>query len=208
MTSMTSRERRVPPSRQQDLFAEPRLPGLSLFEDRVRHAEEQALIAAIDGVELSPFRFQGWLGKRLTAAYGWSYDFDTGRSAPTEAIPDWLLPLRQTAARLTGLPVDDLVQALPHDRRGATRLGAQHCAHGRDALVGDISHACPSTCHPAGGLRTTRRQIGPRRPCRSSTLGRRTLIEVPTRSGKESAWSLNLGDVDQVGRLNRDRTAE
>ena len=112
MTNMTSRERRAPPSRQQDLFAEPRLAGLSLFEDRVRHAEEQALIAAIDGVKLSPFRFQGWLGKRLTAAYGWSYDFDTGRFAPAGAIPDWLLPLRQTAARLTGLPVDDLVQAL------------------------------------------------------------------------------------------------
>src|ERR1700722_4852227 len=63
MANMTSRERRAPPSRQQDLFSEPRLPGLSLFEDLVRHAEEQALIAAIDGFKLSPFRFQGWLGK-------------------------------------------------------------------------------------------------------------------------------------------------
>ena len=112
MKAMTSPQRRAGPSRQHDLFAQPRLPGLYLFENSVSPADEQALTAAIDAVELSPFRFQGWLGKRLTAAYGWSYDFDTGRFAPAGAIPDWLLPLRQTAARLTGLPVDDLVQAL------------------------------------------------------------------------------------------------
>jgi hypothetical protein len=31
------------------------------------------LMAAINDVELSPFRFHGWLGKRLTASYGWRY---------------------------------------------------------------------------------------------------------------------------------------
>src|ERR1700732_2305305 len=100
MTRLTSRERQAAQSRQHDLFAEPRPPGLSLFEDRVQHAEEQALIAAIDGVELSPFRFQGWLGKRLTAAYGWSYDFDTGRLAPAAPMPDRRLLLRERAAAL------------------------------------------------------------------------------------------------------------
>ncbi len=112
MKAMTSLQRRAAPSQQHDLFAQPRLPGLSLSENGVTQADEQTLIAAIDGVELSPFRFQGWLGKRLTVAYGWSYDFDMGRLAPAAPIPDWLLPLRETAARLTGLPVDDLVQAL------------------------------------------------------------------------------------------------
>jgi alkylated DNA repair protein (DNA oxidative demethylase) len=112
MKAMTSPQRRAGPSRHHDLFAQPRLPGLSLFENGVPLADEQTLTAAIDTVELSPFRFQGWLGKRLTAAYGWSYDFDAGRLAPAAPIPDWLPPLRETAARLTGLPVDDLVQAL------------------------------------------------------------------------------------------------
>ena len=144
MTSMTSRERRAPPGRQQDLFAEPRLPGLSLFEDRVQHTDEQALIAAIDGVELSPFRFQGWLGKRLTAASGWSYDFDTGRFAPAGAIPDWLQPLRQTAARLTGLPVDDLVQALLIRYDPGAGIGWHHDRPVFGHIVG-VSLGAPAT---------------------------------------------------------------
>src|SRR3546814_20072365 len=41
--------------------------------------EERALIASIDSAGLSPFRFQGWFGKRLTASFGWRYDFDTAR---------------------------------------------------------------------------------------------------------------------------------
>ena len=74
--------------------------------------EEQALIANLDAADLSPFRFQGWTGKRLTASFGWSYDFDNGKFGPTDAIPDWLLPVRDKAAAFAGLTPDDLVQAL------------------------------------------------------------------------------------------------
>src|SRR5262249_3975286 len=74
--------------------------------------EEQTLIASIDTVELSPFRFHGWLGKRLTASFGWSYDFDDASFTQAEAIPDWLLPLRANAAQFARLEPRDLVQAL------------------------------------------------------------------------------------------------
>lgn len=98
---------------QADLF-EPRalLPGLSLAQAFITPAEEQVLIDRIDATELSPFRFQGWLGKRLTSSFGWSYDFDNGRFDPTDPIPDWLLPFRDRAAAFAGLTPDDLVQAL------------------------------------------------------------------------------------------------
>jgi alkylated DNA repair protein (DNA oxidative demethylase) len=97
---------------QPDLFDEPGLPGLSQAADIVTPAEEQSLIASIDASPLSPFRFHQWLGKRLTAMYGWSYDFDDGSFTPAETIPDWLLPLQAKAARLAGLPPDELAQAL------------------------------------------------------------------------------------------------
>ena len=70
------------------------------------------LIASIDAAPLSPFRYHGWLGKRLTASYGWGYEFEDASFAPAEAIPDWLLPLREKAARFAGLQPDELVQAL------------------------------------------------------------------------------------------------
>jgi DNA oxidative demethylase len=95
-----------------DLFNRPVLPGLATTSDFVTATEEQALIAAIDTVGLSPFRFQGWTDKRLTASFGWTYDFDAGCLRRGDPIPDWLLPPRDRAADFTGLPPDDLVQAL------------------------------------------------------------------------------------------------
>jgi alkylated DNA repair dioxygenase AlkB len=97
---------------QPDLFAEQGLPGLSQAGAIVAPDEEQVLIASIDAAPLTPFRFHQWFGKRLTATYGWSYDFDDGSFTPAEAIPDWLLPVRAKAARFAGLPPDELAQAL------------------------------------------------------------------------------------------------
>lgn len=98
---------------QADLFNSPSLPpGLSLAEGFITPAEEQSLIVGIDAADLSPFRFQGWTGKRLTTSFGWRYDFDNGRFGPTDPIPDWLTPVRDRAAAFAGLTSDDLVQAL------------------------------------------------------------------------------------------------
>jgi DNA oxidative demethylase len=97
---------------QPDLFGEPGLAGLSQVGDIVTPDEERALIAAIDATELSPFRFHGWEGKRLTASYGWRYDFDDASFAPAEPIPAWLLPLRAETARFAGLDPDEFAQIL------------------------------------------------------------------------------------------------
>lgn len=97
---------------QCDLFARPSLPGLSQAADIVTPAEETALITAIDRMALSPFRFHGWEGKRLTVSFGWRYDFEDASFAPAEPIPDWLLPLRERAAQFAGLRADALVQAM------------------------------------------------------------------------------------------------
>jgi alkylated DNA repair dioxygenase AlkB len=95
-----------------DLFNAPVLPGLAMASDVISKAEEQALTAAIDAAGLSPFRFHGWTGKRLTVSFGWTYDFDTGQFRRSDPLPDWLIAFRDRAARFAGLPADDLVQAL------------------------------------------------------------------------------------------------
>jgi len=192
---------------QSDLFERPRLFGLVQAEDIVEADEEQALIASIDAVELSPFRFHGWFGKRLTASFGWNYDFDTARFAPTEPIPAWLLPLRARAAQFAGLEADELGQALliRYDvgagigwhrdrlvfehvvgislgapttmrfrrrqgsgfqraavglRRGASRVGAQHCRNGGDALVDHLPEpGCKSHSPTFSALPLVRRTV-------------------------------------------------
>ncbi len=101
-----------------DLFGEtasPRphsLPGLRNWDHVISPAQEAALIRQIDASKLAPFRFQGWLGKRLTCALGWTYDFDSGRFEQGPSLPDWLLPFRNIAAQTVGLAPDRLVQAL------------------------------------------------------------------------------------------------
>ena len=95
-----------------DLFHTPILPGLDYRNDLITPEDEATLIARIDAQPLSPFRFQGWLGKRLTHSFGWSYDFDRGSFDPAEPMPEWLLPIRARAAAVAELDDGALVQAL------------------------------------------------------------------------------------------------
>jgi alkylated DNA repair dioxygenase AlkB len=102
----------TPIAGQADLFGAPVLPGLASADGFVSETEAATLVAEIDASALAPFRFQQWTGKRLTRSFGWSYDFETGRFAPTDAIPDWLAPLKARAAAFAGLDPAELVQAL------------------------------------------------------------------------------------------------
>lgn len=95
-----------------DLFDTPILPGLAEKPDILDRAEEQMLIRRIDESALTPFRFQGWTGKRLTTSFGWSYDFEVGRPMEAPPIPDWLSPFRDRAARFAGIAPERLIQAL------------------------------------------------------------------------------------------------
>lgn len=95
-----------------DLFGAPSLSGFAYAEDLVTPDEEAPLIAALDAAGLSPFRFQGWLGKRLTTSFGWRYDFDDASFNKGTPLPDWLLPLREKAADFAGLPAEYFAHAL------------------------------------------------------------------------------------------------
>jgi alkylated DNA repair protein (DNA oxidative demethylase) len=95
-----------------DLFGTPTLPGLRYGEAILEPSEEAELIARLAALDVAPFRFQGWIGKRQTASFGWRYDFDEARFVRTEPLPDWLLPLRDRASAFAGLTPDLLVHAL------------------------------------------------------------------------------------------------
>ncbi len=98
---------------QLDLFAaEPGLAGLTHRPGVLPPERLPALAAAIDAAPLTPFRFREWTGLRLTASYGWHYDFEAGRVGRAEPMPDWLLAVRAVAAAFAGVPADALVQAL------------------------------------------------------------------------------------------------
>ena len=105
------------------LFDAPLVPGLAYREDLIAPDEEAALIAAIDAIDLSPFKFQGWTGKRLTRTFGWRYDFDDRSFAPVEPLPDWLLPLRDQAAAFGAIDPQEFVHALVTRYDPGTAIG-------------------------------------------------------------------------------------
>jgi alkylated DNA repair dioxygenase AlkB len=94
------------------LFDTPLIAGLDYREEFIGEAEEKALLDRLTPLDLAPFRFHGWLGNRRTQSFGWRYDFDDASFAPTERIPDWLLPLRAKAGALADVAADEFVQAL------------------------------------------------------------------------------------------------
>jgi alkylated DNA repair protein (DNA oxidative demethylase) len=98
---------------QLDLFAPaPLVPGLRTAENFLAPDEQADLTARIDAQALSPFQFHQWEGKRLTASFGYAYDFVRGRVLEALPLPHWLLPLRERAAAFAGVQADDFVQAL------------------------------------------------------------------------------------------------
>jgi len=104
--------RRAAPAQQADFFGAPLVPGLAYCDAFVGSGEEERLIAHIAAAGLTPFQFQQWEGKRLTRSFGWTYDFQTGRFAPGEPMPDWTVPIRERAAAFAGIEPASLEQAL------------------------------------------------------------------------------------------------
>jgi alkylated DNA repair dioxygenase AlkB len=98
---------------QFSLFeADGRPEGLRYATGFLSAEEERRLVAEVSALPFRPFEFQGFLGKRETVSFGWSYWFDGSGLAEAEPIPDWLLPVRDRAAAWAGLEPQALVQAL------------------------------------------------------------------------------------------------
>jgi len=74
--------------------------------------EERELAVQMARLPFRPFEFQGFLGKRETVSFGWSYRFDGSGLAEASPIPDWLLPVRDRAAAFAGLAPEAIEHAL------------------------------------------------------------------------------------------------
>jgi alkylated DNA repair dioxygenase AlkB len=66
--------------------------------------EEEALALRLAELPFRAFAFHGFEGKRRTHSYGWRYVFDGSGLQPAAPLPQWLLAVRDKAARWAGLP--------------------------------------------------------------------------------------------------------
>jgi DNA oxidative demethylase len=97
--------------------------GLDYRTEWLSAGEEEALVAKMAALPFTPFEFQGFLGKRRTVSFGWSYRFDGSGLARTDPLPDWLLPLRARAAGFAGVEAEAFEHALLIEYFGGAGLG-------------------------------------------------------------------------------------
>jgi alkylated DNA repair dioxygenase AlkB len=121
---------------QIDLF-EPRplLPaGFKYQSGLLSCGQESELVARLTELPFRNFEFQGFLGKRRVVSFGWKYDFNNRELLRTEDIPDFLLPLRDTAARFAGLAPEQLQQVLVTEYSPGATIGW----HRDKAVFGEV----------------------------------------------------------------------
>ena len=96
--------------------------------------EETTLVSMLEGLPFRAFEFQGFLGKRRVVSFGWRYDFNGGGLQMTQAIPAFLLPVRERAAAFARLPASSLAQVLLTEYRPGAAIGW----HKDRAVFGDV----------------------------------------------------------------------
>jgi alkylated DNA repair dioxygenase AlkB len=101
-------------TRQKDLFGPAsELPeGMRYVGELISPGEELLLLEQMAVLPFKEFEFHGFLGKRRTVSFGWSYDFNGGGLKKASGIPAFLLPARERAAVFAGLDPSSLEHAL------------------------------------------------------------------------------------------------
>jgi len=97
-----------------DLFmSAPELPvGFDYRDDVITAAEEADYVHLFAALPFKPFEFHGYLGNRRVVSFGWRYDYAGRALRESNAIPDFLLPLRKRAASFADVAPDSLQQIL------------------------------------------------------------------------------------------------
>jgi alkylated DNA repair dioxygenase AlkB len=175
---------------QPDLFAAtPDWPQGFRYESGVVSAEEQqALVEQFQTLPFKEFEFQGFLGKRRVVSFGWRYDFNNGGFQKTDSIPDFLLPLRDRAARFAGLDADALAHALVLEYPPGAAIGWHRDRPMFDDVIGvSFTSPCTFRFRRKSGLKWERRSL-------TAEPGSMYLLRGPSRT----EWEHSIPGVDAL----------
>ena len=87
----------------QGSFFESELEGFRYREELIVPEDEATLVARVRELPFKEFEFHGYLGKRRVVSFGRRYDFSGSGLTKAEDIPEFLLPLRASAASFAGM---------------------------------------------------------------------------------------------------------
>ena len=90
----------------QSSFFDNELEGFRYGPELISPGDEDGLVVRVRELPFKEFEFHGYLGKRRVVSFGWHYDFSGGGLRKAEDIPEFLLPLRASAASFAGVEAE------------------------------------------------------------------------------------------------------
>jgi alkylated DNA repair dioxygenase AlkB len=129
--------------RQTQLFAgEAGIEGFRYQDALFSPQQEQGFVRGFESLAFKPFEFHGYLGNRRVVSFGWRYDYSGAQLRKAEAMPGFLLPLRDIAARFSSLEPDELVHTLVTEYAPGAGIG-WHRDKGQFGKVVALSFCAP-----------------------------------------------------------------
>lgn len=105
--------------------------------------EEQELLEPIRTLSFENFDFHGYMAKRRIVQYGMEYSSSTRKAVPTHGLPDDLLPYRDRAAHLAGIPPESLVECIVTEYPPGAPIGWHRDAPQFEIVIGiSLSSSC------------------------------------------------------------------
>jgi DNA oxidative demethylase len=147
---------RAPSEEPQGLVYEPELLSVE---------GEAGLLERFESLRFDPIVLHGRAARRSGRHFGLDYDYEARTPQPGEAVPDWLLPVRERAAALAGHEPDELVEILVQRYPEGSTIGWHRDAPAFGTVVG-VSLGGTSRLRFQRGKRENRRvweiQLEPR----------------------------------------------
>jgi alkylated DNA repair dioxygenase AlkB len=162
--------------------------GMRYAPEVLSPAEEKVLLEEIPALPFKEFEFHGFLGKRRVVSFGWRYDFNGAGLGKTGEIPEFLLPVRERAARFAGLAPAALEHALVIEYAPGAAIGWHKDRPVFDDVIG-LSLLSPCTFR-------LRRKAGAKWERRSFVAEARSayLLRGPSRN----AWEHSIPPLDTL----------
>jgi alkylated DNA repair dioxygenase AlkB len=175
---------------QLHLFdAGPAMPDGFIYQpDVLSPGEEATLVQNVRELPFKEFEFQGFLGKRRVVSFGWRYDYDKKAIQQAADIPSFLMPTRETAARVAGMAPEQLQQALVTEYEAGAAIGWHRDKAVYDEVIG-VSLLSPANFR-------LRRKVGDKWERRSLIVEPRSIYVM--RGPSRTEWEHSIPGVDAL----------
>jgi alkylated DNA repair dioxygenase AlkB len=163
--------------------------GFSYEENILSLEEERTLVRAFAGLPLKAFEFQGFQGKRRVVSFGLHYDFNTRGLGSAEAIPEFMMAVREKAAGFAEVSAESLQHVLVTEYAPGAGIG-WHSDRPEFGIIIGVSLVAP--CHFR-----LRRKIAPTKWQRASLIAQPRSIYLMQGTARHE-WQHSIPPVDSL----------